>query len=156
MQSKAAKESNHDETLIRILEDMLADNVDITARAVARLHPKVKHASTITRNEYRSEVLAKYQAKQIDIRSHIGRIGKRSKEKVASDLADKDRRIAELERQVAMLKASHLAMIRVVGEMGGMGKWAKFFEGYRSIRDELADLNALPLTEFNALRLPKN
>ena len=37
-----------DTTLIQILEGLLERNEDITARAVARLHPAIGHASTIT------------------------------------------------------------------------------------------------------------
>ncbi|NLR73691.1 hypothetical protein [Leeia aquatica] len=136
-----------DELLIQILDDLLYQNVDITARAVARLHPHIGHASTITCNLPRSELVAQYQAKQQDIRKHISRLTKRSKESTAAELESKDRRIAELERQVDLLRASHLAMIRAVGELGGgMNKWVKFFEGYKDARDQLYQLDAMPLT----------
>ncbi|MBI4996677.1 MAG: hypothetical protein HZC22_07215 [Rhodocyclales bacterium] len=136
--------SQGDESLIKVLDDLLDRDEDITARAVARLHPSIGHASTITRNPYRADLLAQYQAKQREVRSHIGRMAKRSKEKVAADLASKDIRIAELERQVDILRASHLAMIRAVGELGGMRIWLRFFEDHRSIRDELHKLQAMP------------
>lgn len=71
-------------------------------------------------------------------------MAKRSKEKVAADLTSKDQRIAELERQVDILRASHLAMIRAVGELGGMRIWLRFFESHKSIRDELHKLQAMP------------
>ncbi len=44
------------------------------------------------------------------------------RDQLAAQLAQKDSRIAELERQVEALRVSHLAMIRTVGEMGGISK----------------------------------
>lgn len=140
-----------DATLIRILEELLERDENITARAVARLHPEIGHASTITRSSGRAKLLAQYQAKQKEIRNHLGRQTKRSKEKVAAELASKDLRIAELERQVDVLRASHLAMLRAVGELGGMSKWMKFFENYGAIRNELNELNAIPETDISSM-----
>ena len=62
----------------------------------------------------------------------------------AATFADKDIRIAELEATVQLLTASHLAMLRAVGELGGFSKWAKFYEQYREARDKLAWLGAMP------------
>jgi hypothetical protein len=127
-----------------ILERLLDQNENITARAVARLHPVIGHASSITRSSVRSALLAQYQEKQRYIRAHVGSIKKRSRENIAADLASKDQKITELEKQVEVLRASHLAMIRVVGELGGMSKWLKFFEHYKNIRDDLEKLGAMP------------
>lgn len=140
-----------DATLIRILEELLERDENITARAVARLHPEIGHASTITRSSGRAELLAQYQAKQKEIRNHLGRQTKRSKEKVAAELTAKNLRIAELERQVDILRASHLAMIRAVGELGGMSKWMKFFENYGAVRSELNKLNAIPVADIEQI-----
>ncbi len=64
-------------------------------------------------------------------------------------------RIAELESQVALLTASHVAMIRAVGELGGFSKWAQFYESYRSSREQLAKLGALPEARVNPIP-PRN
>ena len=143
--------SNDDELLVQVLEELLQSDENITARAVARLHPHIGHASTITRNTYRSGLLAQYQAKQREIRKHLGRLTKHSKDKTAAELTNKDQRIAELERQVDLLRASHLAMIRAVGELGGMTKWMKFFVGFKDVRDQLYKLDAMPVTEIAEL-----
>lgn len=148
-----AKNEQEDTEMIGVLENLLDQNEDITARAVARLHSKISHASSITRSPIRSTLLAQYQEKQRNIRTHIGSIKKRSHANVVSDLANKDQKIVELERQVEILTASHIAMIRVVGELGGMSKWLKFFEGYKQIRDELQKLGAMPKTD-NIIPLP--
>lgn len=130
--------------MICVLEGLLERDEDITARAVARLHPQIRHASSVTRSKTRADLLAQYQQKQKDIRSLLKRNKKRSQEKIAEDLAKKDQKIAELEKQVEVLTASHIAMIRVVGELGGMSKWLQFFESYRDIRDSLQKLGTVP------------
>jgi hypothetical protein len=135
--------SNNNE-MREILETLLADDEDITARAVARLHPSINAASSITRSEPRSKLLAAYQHRQAEYRRWRGRVAKRSGADTATSLADKDIRIAELESTVELLTASHLAMLRAVGDLGGFSKWAKFYEPYREARDKLAELGALP------------
>ncbi|MGF7001565.1 hypothetical protein [Paraburkholderia sp. GAS32] len=127
-----------------ILEALLADDEDITARAVARLHPSINAASSITRSEARSTLLAEYRQRQAAYRRWRGRVGKRSGADTAASLTDKDIRIAELEATVQLLTASHLAMLRAVGELGGFSKWVRFYAQYRDARDKLAQLGAIP------------
>jgi hypothetical protein len=136
--------SSDDNQMREILETLLADDEDITARAVARLHPSINAASSITRSESRSKLLAEYQRRQTEYRRWRGRVAKRSGADTAASLADKDIRIAELEATVQLLTASHLAMLRAVGELGGFSKWARFYEQYRDARDKLAELGAIP------------
>jgi hypothetical protein len=149
--------SASDEQMREILESLLADDEDITARAVARLHPSIKAASSITRSDARSRLLAEYQQRQSEYRRWRGRVAKRSGADTAASLADKDIRIAELEATVQLLTASHLAMLRAVGELGGFSKWAKFYEHHREARDKLAELGAIPTTPVAAMpaREPK-
>ena len=146
-----------DPEMRRVLEDLLSRDEDITARAVARLHPQIKAASSITRSKERSRMLAQYQERQAEFRRWRGRPGKLSGVAAASALADRDVRIAELESQVALLTASHVAMIRAVGELGGFSKWAQFYESYSGSRDQLAQLGALPEATVESLpqRRPK-
>lgn len=141
------RNEQEDTEMIAVLEKLLEQNEDITARAVARLHSKISHASSITRSQIRSALLAQYQEKQRYIRTHVGSIKKRSRENIAADLANKDQKIAELERRIEILTVSHSAMIRVVGELGGMSKWLSFFENYQQIRDDLQNLGAMPKTD---------
>lgn len=146
-----------DPEMRRVLDDLLSRDEDITARAVARLHPQIKAASSITRSKERSRMLAQYQERQAELRRWRGRPGKLSGDAAASALADRDVRIAELESQVALLTASHVAMIRAVGELGGFSKWAQFYESYSGSRDQLAQLGALPEATVESLpqRRPK-
>jgi hypothetical protein len=136
--------SSDDDQMREILETLLAEDEDITARAVARLHPSINAASSITRSESRSKLLAEYQQRQAEYRRWRGRVAKRSGADTAASLADRDIRIAELEATVQLLTASHLAMLRAVGELGGFSKWARFYEQYRDARDKLAELGAIP------------
>ncbi|KQN98603.1 MULTISPECIES: hypothetical protein [Stenotrophomonas] len=149
--------SHSDPEMCRVLEDLLSRDEDITARAVARLHPRINAASSITRSVERSRMLAQYQERQAEFRRWRGRPGKLSGVAAASALADRDMRIAELESQVALLTASHVAMIRAVGELGGFSKWAQFYESYSGSRDRLVQLGALPEATVESLpqRRPK-
>ncbi|MXV07689.1 MULTISPECIES: hypothetical protein [unclassified Xanthomonas] len=149
--------SHSDPEMSRVLENLLSRDEDITARAVARLHPRIKAASSITRSVERSRMLAQYQERQAEFRRWRGRPGKLSGVAAASALADRDVRIADLESQVALLTASHVAMIRAVGELGGFSKWAQFYESYSGSRERLAQLGALPEAAVESLpqRMPK-
>jgi hypothetical protein len=144
-----------DPEMRQVLDDLLARDEDITARAVARLHPLINAASTITRSKDRSCLLAKYQERQAEFRRWRGRPSKLAGVVAASALADRDVRIAELESQVALLTASHVAMIRAVGELGGFSRWAQFYESYSGARDQLAQLGALPEAEVKPLSARK-
>ncbi len=136
--------ADQDLEMRQVLDDLLARNEDITARVVARLHPRIKAASSITRSAERSRILTQYQERQEEFRRWRGKLSKLSGTAAAGALAERDVRIAELESQVALLIASHVAMIRAVGELGGFSKWAQFYESYSASRDQLAQLGALP------------
>lgn len=137
-----------------ILEQLLADDANITARAVARLHPSLAAASSITRSPARLALLVKYQKQQADYRRWCGRISRMSKTDQSAALASKDARIAELEAAVQLLTTSHVAMLRAVGELGGFTKWTKFYEDYGAARDSLHTLGALPPPTLHSLPLP--
>lgn len=136
--------SSIDDEIEIILKEMLDHDEEITARAVIRRHSRLKAASSITRSTERVALLANYRAKQAELRNWQKRVGKKSKDNVAKDLAERDARIAELERQVDILTASHVAMIRAVGELGGFSKWAKFFKDHEAVLDALGKLGAMP------------
>jgi hypothetical protein len=134
----------NDTEMLTILEKMLQENIDITARGVIRQHSELKAASSITRSKERSELLEYYQKKKNELRNWHKRLGKTSKNNIANELAEKDLRIVELENQVEILTPSHIAMINAVGELGGFTKWAKFFENYHDFVEQLNKMNALP------------
>jgi len=135
---------SYDPEMEEILLGLLDRDEDITARAVIRLHSNLSAASSITRNPARTRMMEKYKAKQDEFRGWRKRLAKKSRHSAEMDFVEKDSRIAELERQVNLLTVSHVAMLRAVGEMGGFAKWAKFFEPYREVREELKRMGALP------------
>jgi hypothetical protein len=132
-----------EERMREILDMLLERDDDITARAVARLHPSLKAASSFTRSKSRSKLLAEYQHRQNKYRHWRGRVGKRSGQQTAAAIADKDIRIANLESPVALLTVSHLALLRTVGELGGFAKWSSFYEHYRDARAKLNEMGVV-------------
>ncbi|MGA4212463.1 hypothetical protein ACI2UO_23515 [Ralstonia nicotianae] len=150
-ETKTAESTLDDPHLQRILEELLADDENITARAVVRHHPTLKAASSITRSPARSALLAQYQQRQTEFRRWQRRLPHQASATTAAALADKDLRIATLENQVKLLAASHLAMIKVVGELGGFSKWAAFYEHYAAARKQLEALGALPVASVTPL-----
>jgi hypothetical protein len=143
--AKATSLAPSDESKMRdILEMLLEQDDNISARAVARMHPTIRSASSITRSGTRSALLSEYQSRQDEYRRWRSRVRKQSGVQVAATIADKDIKIANLESQVALLTASHLAMLRAVGELGGFGKWAAFYDQSREARQRLERLGAIP------------
>ena len=154
MTKEENKERSVDDTMVKVLEQLLADDADITARAVARLHPSLAAASSITRNPMRMALLSKYQEQQATYRRWQSRTSRMSGTEQSAALAAKDARIAQLEATVQFLTASHAAMIRAVGELGGFSKWTKFYADYSSVRDKLITLGALPTSIVHTLASP--
>lgn len=136
----------------KILQEMLEKDEDITARAVTKRHSTLRHASTITRSDKRKELLTRYQEKQDELRVWRQRLAKRSRDSTAMDMAEKDVLIGQLKRQVELLTASHVAMIRLVGEFGGYTKWAQFFVGYKGVLEMLANMGAMPQAEVSTIK----
>ncbi|UNG20815.1 hypothetical protein [Stutzerimonas zhaodongensis] len=130
-----------DECIAQALESMLEQDADITHRAVVRAVDGLSAPSSITRDSYRRCLVEHYQAVQAERRGWVNRIKKASQETTIAQLAAKNRRIEELERKVAILTASHKAMILAVGEMGGVAAWRRFFESY-ALMPELMELSS--------------
>lgn len=131
------KASALDEQIIVVLDKMLEGDEEITHRAVIRSVPGISAVSSVTRDNFRRELVEYYQQRQKDLRSWVGRAKKTSHDDLSSQLAKKDVRIADLERQVATLTASHKALLLAVGETGGVAAWKRFFENYQDILDSL-------------------
>jgi hypothetical protein len=138
------QQSQGDTEMVQILEAMLEVDETITARAVVRKHSWIGHASSITRHPSRSSILKEFQTKQQQYRAWQTRAPKRSRDNLATLLAQRDLRIAELERQISALQTSHLAMIRTVGELGGMSKLLKLYSTYSGVQKELVALSVVP------------
>jgi len=130
--------------LLQVLQMLLDADIDITAREVARRHRTLSSASTITRHPGRRELVEDFQTKQQDMREWQKRLRKRSKGQTAELVSTQEAKIAQLDQSVRVLIAGHLSLIAAVAQVGGMGRLAKFYERFREVRDQLADLKAIP------------
>jgi hypothetical protein len=123
------------------IEWLLEHDLDVTARAVAR---RIGVApSTITRNTDRSNAVNDAYKEQVRLRA-IAAGNKSSRETLLAKLDRRDKTIAELERKVMILTASHRAMLMALGEIGGVAAWQKFFAKHEEMRQELIALHAIP------------
>ena len=133
-----------DQEMVTILDQLLDENVNITAREVARRHPTLRAVSSITRSQVRSALLSQYQERQLEHRRAAARIGSVHPSVAHEVIARHESKIQELERAVQILTASHVAMVRTIGAMGGFRKWMEFYEHHRFMRDKLVELGAMP------------
>lgn len=132
------------EELKAVLEGLLERNEDVTARAVARLHPSVKDASGIVRHPERRQILEQYQARQQELRKAMGKIRRAGTSAIAEKLHASEERSQQQKDSIAALVGSHLAMIDAVAEMGGTAKLLQFYKRFAAIRDTLSREGALP------------
>ncbi|PIO96161.1 hypothetical protein [Pleomorphomonas carboxyditropha] len=131
--------------LEELLEAMIAEDEDITVRAVCRRSGGVfKHATDITRNETRHGMVKAAITKQEAIRTAINRSSKKSRTELEKLVASKNAEIGQLQADKELLIASHRAMILAVAEMGGFATWKRFFEQYQSTIDRLEKMSSLP------------
>jgi len=124
-----------EDRLVVVLEAMLDADQDITARAASRALQVAP--STITRVPSRALLVERYRNDQMRLRRISTLADKTSKANLSKRIDQRDRRIAELEKKVQILTASHRAMLLAVGEAGGMAAWRRFFERYDDVRKEL-------------------
>lgn len=143
-----------DRSLLTTLTEMLHDNETITARATVRRMSGADHASTLTRDPWRATVIEDFQSEQAHLRRMMEKSDKTSKTNLTAALAREKERVMALEEKIALLTASHHALILAVGEMGGIRSWVRFFENYRSAIDGLRELGALPSATVVSLPLP--
>jgi CHASE3 domain sensor protein len=131
------------EEFTRIMEELLREDLNITAREIARRHTTLSSASTITRHPQRRELMKKFQERQSNLRGWRERIGKNSRAATASKIVEQQSRITELEATVDLLTMGHVSLIAAVAQLGGMGKLAKFYEDFGAVRERLDSLGAI-------------
>lgn len=131
--------------LEELLEAMIADDEDITVRAVCRRSDGVfKHATDITRNDTRHDAVKAAITRQETIRTAVNRSSKKSRTELEKLVALKNDEIAQLQADKELLIASHRAMILAVAEMGGFPTWKRFFDRYQATIDQLEKMRSLP------------
>lgn len=127
-----------------VLDALIAEDVTITVREVARRHPRLKNASAFTRNAARTAVIVKAQQLQENARSVRLRPATEQAEAATTALEKRDEEVAKLRSQVDALVASHAACVRAVLKHGGMAALERFWIDYKGIADELRALKAIP------------
>jgi len=130
-------------TLKDVLENLVAENVDVTIREVARRHPGLKNASAFTRNPDRMALIDDALRRQAEVRAIAAEL--QPSHAAIADSNEKQRaRIATLDRQVKNLVAAHAGLIRAVQLAGGMSALERFWKEYRTIGDAVFALDAVP------------
>lgn len=138
--------------LEELLEAMLLDNEDITARGVTRRQGSpYNHASDITRIPERRQLLDRYKARQLELRTLKEKSDKQSKTNLLRKIARLEEELLAVEGQRDTLIASHRAMLLAVGEMGGIAAWNRFYSSWQETEDALRRMGALPTAEVHDL-----
>ena len=123
------------EELQAVLEALIAEDIDVTVREVARRHRTLSHASAFTRNPQRASLIAATQARQADARN-VKRGPEVQKATSATEaLRRQAKRVRELEGQVRMLAAAMAGCIRAVRAHGGSSALERFWKEYRAVSD---------------------
>jgi len=130
--------------LLRILQQLLDENVDISAREIVRRHSSLKHATGITRNPTRTGLVEEWQKLQERVRAAAAAAGPAPAKTLREQLDQHKARIKILEGQVRALVASHAACVRAVYERGGARGLQRFWADYDQIGQTIRALGALP------------
>ena len=96
------------EELTDILKTLLTDNIDITAREVARRHSTLKNPSAFTRNEARSALIAAAQGQQRGVRNIVA--GSGASGSLQDQVAGYRQEIKRLEDQLTHMVAAHAGL----------------------------------------------
>ncbi|MNX53245.1 hypothetical protein D3C86_839370 [compost metagenome] len=132
-----------------ILSELLAQDVDITIREVARRHPTIKNASAFVRDEERVSLIQRGIEKQNDARAVVLEPHKLK----AEQLIARDQEITQLKDQIKALVTSHAACVRAVMAHGGMPALERFWKDYRAVGNMVRELHATP-TGADVVNLP--
>jgi hypothetical protein len=132
------------EELQAILNQLLAEDTDVSVREVARRHSSLKFASAFTRNKDRSDLIGSAQKLQAAARAVKQLPEQKRSTSLTEQVENQKLRIAELERQVSALVASHAACVRAVRLHGGIPALVRFWESYKNVGAIVRELNAVP------------
>lgn len=127
-----------------ILRQLMEEDVDITAREVARRHPTIKAVTAFTRNAVRAQVIADAQRRQQEVRAVATNPHRKRAETLGEQLERRGEKLSELEGAVDALVASHVACVRAVMRHGGMPALERFWHDYKEIGEMVASLGGVP------------
>lgn len=129
--------------LAGILDALVAADITITVREVARHHPSLRNASAFTRNPERMRLIDQAQNRQRQLRTTLNPHVVRATS-LSEQLAQKNDRVKELEGQVRTLIASHAACVQAVMAVGGMNALQRYWKEYKAIGESLRAISAFP------------
>lgn len=129
--------------LAGVLDALLALDVDITVREVARRHPSLRNASAFSRDPERIKLIQQSQARQQHLRTTLNPHANRALT-LSEKLEVKSAQVTGLEAQVRALVTSHAACIQAVMVAGGMAALERFWKEYREVGDKLREVSAYP------------
>lgn len=147
--------------LVRILDALLANDIDITARAVSRHHPTLHNASAFTRSNARMRLITQAQERQRALRKDLNPHFNQSIS-LGDQLKESNELVKQLTCQVRALAASHVACIQAVKSAGGLAGLERFWKDYKKIGESLRAFSVNPdLAEVHQLtaiqrKLPKS
>lgn len=127
-----------------VLAQLLEEDVDITAREVARRHPTIRTVTAFTRNQARAQVIADAKRRQQEVRAVATDAVRQRAETLSEQLERRGARIKELEGTVDALIASHVACVRAVMRHGGMPALERFWHDYKAIGELVEKVGGVP------------
>jgi len=134
-----------DHRLSSLLELMIAEDVTITARSIARRSEGVfKYASDLTRRPARRTLVEAAQQRQATLRLAAAKLSKSSKIDVATRLEAAEDEIRRLKADREILVSAVRAAILAIGRIGGMKAWREYFPVYSDAFASLKRMGAGP------------
>lgn len=118
--------------LSRVLDFLLAQDINITVREVARNHASLRNASAFTRSPDRMEMIANAQSRQKQMRTLLNPHFIESKSLREKLIQAKGANVV-LSTQLKALVASHAACIQAVMKAGGLSALERFWQDYKTI-----------------------
>lgn len=143
--------------LRQVLSDMLDEDVDISASAVAVKHPTFRHASYITRYDDRRALLkaAETEQKEKRAKSPVPGANKKSRDELVADIAKQSAELTKLRSQLDALTTSHRMMIDAVVSVGGYTKLLEFYARWKTVRDAVFSIpGSLPSADVIPIKSP--
>ena len=130
--------------LSAILAQLLADDVDVTAREVARRHSTLKNVTAFTRNAQRTRLIDEAKRRQTEARAIALGPHRQRMASVSEQLQRKTEESTQLQAQLSALVASHVACVRAVLRNGGIQALERFWKDYKDIGDSIRAAGAVP------------
>ncbi len=128
--------------LKKIVDQLILEDIDITARAIARRHSLLNNASAFTRNPARMNIITEGRKKQLEARAIAAGLPPSAVQGGERERLRQENEALTL--QVKRLVAAHAGLIRAVQLAGGMSALERFWKEYKEVGDAVQALDAIP------------